>query len=1113
VDVTNKSIAAAEVYQPLNDSWAPVSPMSNARSYSTATLLDPAACHGASPPAGYPCGQVLVAAGTGAGGAVLTSAEIYSPASDSWTAVASMARGRSAPSATLRDDGSVLVAGGYGGGPTSETYAPEIQSWVTSAMSTGREAPVAVGLSGRGVLVTGYEGAGVTEIYNSNGTWEPPTASMTTARDAFALAPLPGGRVLAAGGGHYGPQLASAEIWEPSPPPPPAPSVEAVSPSAGPVTSGGNTETITGTNLFPAISLTFGGAEAAAGITFNSDTRITVLAPPHAEGPADVVVGTPARDGGGGGSNSLRVTYVPPPKPAVRSLSPTQGPAGGGTRVTIHGTGFFFPPGAPPPGQAVRFDGVAAAGVVADSDTQITVTAPRHPQPGAIDITVTTPGGTSDVSPADRFSYYLGQGAWVDTSPLREARSHFTSTLLDPSFCRTGSPPAGYPCGKVLATGGVGDPHPSAPLATTELYSPAAGSWAAAPPMDHPRYGHTATLLDGPRCRTATPDAYCGQVLVVGGTLNEDTAAKLTTELYDPIKDRWREVARSSRILIDHSATLLDGPPCQVIEAPSYCGKVLVAGGNGAQGGYYFVTAFTELYDPTAGLVGSWRGQGEGDCANPAADCAGNLHTARAMHTSTALLSGRVLITAGYTTNGQGEVIIGSAEVYDPLTGAWTETAAPLAVRRVDHTATLLEGPACAASSAPSFCGKVLVSGGNINLPRNHERGVVTPTDAVELFDPMAENGAGAFSATGSLRVARGGHSATLMSDGKVLVAGGGGTKFDVFDFTPIASAEVYDPGYDPAPRWSSVDPMHAAHTLHTGTLLDGPACRAGFPPSYCGTVLVAGGGSGTTGPGAFAVTPRIADSEAFIEPPTVSGLSPSGGARAGGTTLSIHGTGFTRDVMVSFGDTQSTAVTVDSRTQITAVVPPRPTSGVVGVAVENLGGPSVMAPANPVAQFAYSDCGVAPAPGQPAYPAGYSLVGLPQGTAVPSQSLLYGWFDQGGGNSYTSQSPDDSAHPVLGGHGYWAWFGCPLSFSPAQGTAATPMSLPLAAYHASMVGNPTSTGPVTVSGHDFAASWDPALNGGVGGYTISGYREAQGLAVGQGTWVFSYVDTAVMLG
>jgi len=62
------------------------------------------------------------------------------------------------------------------------------------------------------------------------------------------------------------------------------------------------------------------------------------------------------------------------------------------------------------------------------------------------------------------------------------------------------------------------------------------------------------------------------------------------------------------------------------------------------------------------------------------------------------------------------------------------------------------------------------------------------------------------------------------------------------------------------------------------------------------------------------------------------------------------------------------------------------------------------------------------------------------------------------------------------------------------------------------MVGNP-STSPARVSGHDFAASWDADLDGGAGGYRLSGYREQVELPVGSGTWVFNYDKGTVRVG
>jgi chitinase len=80
----------------------------------------------------------------------------------------------------------------------------------------------------------------------------------------------------------------------------------------------------------------------------------------------------------------------------VTSIAPSNGPPPGGTTVTI--TGFFFT-GA----TAVQFGGTAAASFTIISDTQITATSP--PGSGAVDVTVTTPGGTSATWSADLFTF------------------------------------------------------------------------------------------------------------------------------------------------------------------------------------------------------------------------------------------------------------------------------------------------------------------------------------------------------------------------------------------------------------------------------------------------------------------------------------------------------------------------------------------------------------------------------------------------------------------------------------------------------------------------------------------------------------------------------------
>ncbi len=82
--------------------------------------------------------------------------------------------------------------------------------------------------------------------------------------------------------------------------------------------------------------------------------------------------------------------------PAVTGLSPTSGPAAGGTSVTITGTGFTGATG-------VDFGTTAATDVTVANDTTITADSPAGT--GVVDVTVTTPGGTSATSTADQFTY------------------------------------------------------------------------------------------------------------------------------------------------------------------------------------------------------------------------------------------------------------------------------------------------------------------------------------------------------------------------------------------------------------------------------------------------------------------------------------------------------------------------------------------------------------------------------------------------------------------------------------------------------------------------------------------------------------------------------------
>ncbi|MFB6717523.1 IPT/TIG domain-containing protein, partial [Streptomyces sp. NPDC056237] len=156
-----------------------------------------------------------------------------------------------------------------------------------------------------------------------------------------------------------------------------APVLNAISAGSGQV-AGGNSVTLTGTNLLQATAVRF-GATAATTYSVISATEIRAVVPPGAAGTTPVTVTTP-----GGTSNS--VTYLYLAVPVLTGLEPSQGPSAGGTTVTVTGTGLTYT-------TTVLFAAVPA-GFTVVSDTQLTTTAPPGAA-GAVTVRVVTPGGTS----------------------------------------------------------------------------------------------------------------------------------------------------------------------------------------------------------------------------------------------------------------------------------------------------------------------------------------------------------------------------------------------------------------------------------------------------------------------------------------------------------------------------------------------------------------------------------------------------------------------------------------------------------------------------------------------------------------------------------------------
>ncbi|MEV4810884.1 IPT/TIG domain-containing protein [Micromonospora avicenniae] len=235
------------------------------------------------------------------------------------------------------------------------------------------------------VAVTGLTNATLRAVVDRQLTGTPNNVIAINVRAVLSVAGFDGAEPVRFSLG----QVILAEASCQSPPAVP-PTASTISPSSGPQ-SGGQPVTITGTGFTPDATVTFDGVAATDVVVAADGTSLTAVTPPGTVGPAAVVVTT-----AGGSTPSLPYTYLADGTGAeVTGLTPREGPAAGGTTVTITGSGFGAATG-------VTFAGVAGTGfTVNPAGTTITVVTPPNPA-GPASVEVVFPAGTSN---AGTFTY------------------------------------------------------------------------------------------------------------------------------------------------------------------------------------------------------------------------------------------------------------------------------------------------------------------------------------------------------------------------------------------------------------------------------------------------------------------------------------------------------------------------------------------------------------------------------------------------------------------------------------------------------------------------------------------------------------------------------------
>ena len=249
-------------------------------------------------------------------------------------------------------------------------------------------------------------------------------------------------------------------------------------------------------------------------------------------------------------------------------------------------------------------------------------------------------------------------------------------------------------------------------------------------------------------------------------------------------------------------------------------GKILIAGGADSTG---TPTNTAEVFDPVT---------------NTTIATANNMGSPRMFHSATLLSDGTVLLAGGASDSSAN--LTASADIYDPDLNSFSPTGS-MATTRAGHASVLLNS------------GDVLITGGAVSKTS----GGLTAANSAEIFDPVHRT----FNAVGnSMNDTRSFHTATLLGNGTVLLAGGFGYFSDASVNTSshtlfgllgsdLSSAEIFDPS---ASTFTCVEgsmvragqvcgaAMHVGRGAHTATFLaTGP---------LAGQVLIAGGIGGKKG-------------------------------------------------------------------------------------------------------------------------------------------------------------------------------------------------------------------------------------------------------------------------
>src|SRR5438093_634868 len=732
------------------------------------------------------------------------------------------------------------------------------------------------------------------------------------------------------------------EVMEPE-----SPTVTSVEPKAGPA-AGGTSVTITGTKFTGATAVKF-GSTAATSFTVNSATSITATSP-AGTGTVDVTVTTPA--GTSAISEADRCAYGP----TVTKVEPNVGPAAGGTSVTITGTGFA---GA----TAVKFGSTAATSFTVTSGSSITATSPAGT--GTVDVTVTTPSGTSAISEADRFTYgptvtkvepNVGPAAggtsvtitgtgFAGATAVKFESTNATSFTVNSATSITATSPAGRGTVDVTVTSAAGT-SPTSP----------ADQFTYTPPVPKPAEFHAATYPAEWKGTNTNFHGFSGGGVVIAckkATFNTTEAkggnpkANSATLTVHPTYTECRSHEAAGSFPVEAKTTGCDyklhavppGKPEGSLDIECEAGKRIEYVFMGLTG--CVVTVF-----PQTGLESlEYKNEPKAGTSTQEVTTEIELSKIKSKATSACGLGIGEAEFKGEYRQGKIATIGGIEEPeIEPAGHPATVVFQGFAeATKAQEAIEVMEPESPTVTSVEPKAGPA-AGGTSVSITGTKFTGATAVKFGSTAATSFTVNSATSITATSP--------AGTGTVDVTVTTPAGTSAISEADRFAYGPTVTKVEPNVGPAAAGTSVTITGTSFAGATAVKFGSTAATSFTVTSGSSITATSPAGTGTvdvtvTSPSG---TSPISEADRFTYGPTVTKVEPNVGPAAGGTSVTITGTGFAGATAVKFESTNATSFTVNSATSITATSPAG--RGTVDVTVTSAAGTS---PTSPADQFTYT--------------------------------------------------------------------------------------------------------------------------------------------------------------